>query len=484
MLPELDGQGPLYQQLSRALRAAVEAGRLPAGGRLPSTRELAEALELSRNTVRAAYDHLVASGVIASRHGSGAYALPAGPVPQGVGERNRIPPTSRYSARTRAIHDYAAPRLHRGLRFNLQYGEPLADALLPDTWRRELARAAAYTSLGYPPMQGLPELRLEVARWLRERRGIDADADDIVIVAGAQQALSLAARVLLDEDDTAVIEDPGYFGARWALQAHGARLVAVPVDGGGLVTDALPQARPGLIYVTPTHQFPLGVTLSARRRGELLRYANHHGTWIVEDDYDGELSYDGPPALPLRALPESADHVIHVGSFSKLIAPSLRLAYLVAPRELRGDFVSAKLLCDLGCSAIEQAALAGFMRSGAFARHLRRVVRALRARRNALITGLARHAAPHLRVEKPGSGMHLVAWTTPGSRLHLPSLVRLAADTGVGLHPVMPHYMAQRAPPGLLLGYAGLSVAEIGLACRLLGPCIEQAARTGVDPAP
>jgi GntR family transcriptional regulator/MocR family aminotransferase len=475
MLPELDGRGPLYQQLSRALQGAVEAGRLQTGARLPSTRELAEALDVSRNTVRAAYDDLVASGVIASRHGSGAYALPTEPAPRGSRETARIPPTSRYSERTRAIHDYGAPRLHHGLRFNLQYGEALADTLLPDTWRRELARAAAYTSLGYPPMQGLPELRLEVARWLRERRGIHADPEDIVIVSGTQQALSLAARVLLDEGDSAVIEDPGYFGARWALQAHGARLVAVPVDRSGLMTEHLPNTRPGLIVVTPTHQFPLGVTLAAQRRSELLCYARRQDSWIVEDDYDGELSYDGPPVAPLRAIPEGSERVIHVGSFSKLIAPSLRLAYLVAPRALRSDFVSAKLLCDLGCSAIEQAALAGFMRSGAFARHLRRVVRALRARREALTAGLARHAAPHLTVDKPGSGMHLVAWTEPGSRLHVPSLIRLAAAAGVGLHPVMPHYVAHRAPPGLLLGYAGLSAAEIRAACRVLGPCIEQA---------
>jgi GntR family transcriptional regulator / MocR family aminotransferase len=481
MFLELDGQGPKYQQLGRALQQAMAEGRLAPGARLPSTRDLAHTLRLSRNTVRSAYDHLAAGGVIAGRHGSGSYTLASpskGPPAQPAAPPAALPPQSRFSARTRAIHDYAAPRIHRGLRFNLQYGEPLTDVLLPDVWKRELARAASYTRLGYPPMQGLPELRQAVARYLHERRGIVAEADDIVIVAGTQQALSLAARVLLDEGAAAVMEDPGYFAARWALAAHGATLIPVPVDRGGLVVERLPEQRPGLIYVTPTHQFPLGVALAARRRAELLRYAKAQRTWIVEDDYDGELNFDGPAVRPLRAM-AGGEQVIHVGSFSKVLAPSLRLAYLVAPRALRDDFVSAKLLCDLGCSAIEQAALAGLLTSGGFERHLRRVVRALRSRRNALVAGLRRHAAPHLRFDVPTTGMHLVAWQAASSRLHLPTLIRVAAGSGIGLHPLGPHAWAHEAAPALLLGYAGLSAAEITLACRLLGPCIEQALREG-----
>jgi GntR family transcriptional regulator / MocR family aminotransferase len=478
MLLELDGQGPMYQQLSRALQHAVQVGRLPPGKRLPSTRDLCQSMQMSRNTVRSAYEHLTAAGVVGGRLGSGTFALaPAKSAPP-TSHQQHLAPQSRFSARTRAIHDYAMPRLHTGLRFNLQYGEPLTDPLLPDLWRRELARAAAYTSLGYPPMQGLIDLRQAVASYLSERRGIVADPADIVIVAGTQQALSLAARVLLDEGTPAVIEDPGYFGARWVLQAHGAVVVPVPTDRSGLVIDRLPQQRPGLIYTTPAHQFPLGVVLSPRRRAGLLRYAHRHATWIVEDDYDGEISFDGQAAAPLRAL-DGGERVIHVGSFSKVLAPSLRLAYVVVPRALRDDFVSAKLLCDLGCSAIEQAALAHFLQNGGFTRHLRRVVRALLARRNALVAGLQRHAAMHFRIEVPATGMHLVAWQLASSRLKLPSLIRIAAGSGVGLHSIGAHSMAPKPPAGLMLGYAGLSPSEIGMACRLLGPCIERAAAEG-----
>ncbi|MBC7830568.1 MAG: GntR family transcriptional regulator, partial [Hyphomicrobium sp.] len=174
MLLELDGQGPMYQQLSRALRHAVQVGRLPPGKRLPSTRDLCQSVRVSRNTVRSAYQHLTAAGVVGGRHGSGTFALAPAKSPLTAAHQQHLTPQSRFSARTRAIHDYAAPRLHTGLRFNLQYGEPLTDPLLPDLWRRELARAAAYTSSGYPPMQGLVELRQSVASYLSERRGIVA----------------------------------------------------------------------------------------------------------------------------------------------------------------------------------------------------------------------------------------------------------------------------------------------------------------------
>ena len=355
----------------------------------------------------------------------------------------------------------------------MQNGEPLTDL-----WCQELARAATHTSLGDPPMQGLIELRQAVASHLSERRGIVADPADIVIVAGTQQALSLAARVLLDEGTPAVIEDPGYFGARWVLQAHGAILAPVPVNRAGMVIDRLPQQRFGLIYTTPAHQFPPGVALSPRRRADLLRYAHRHATWIVEDDDDGEISFDGPAIAPLRAL-DGGERVTHVGSFSKVLAPSLRLANAAVPRALRDDFVSAKTLCDLGCSAIQQAALAYLLQSGEFMRHLRRVVRALQARRNAVVLDLQRHAAAHFRVEVPPTGMPLVASLHPGSRLNLTSLIRIAAATGVGLHLIGVHSMAAKPPAGLLLGYTGLSPAEIGIACRLLGPCIERAVAGG-----
>ncbi len=477
MLLDLDGRGPIYQQVSRAIQIALRHGRLATGGRLPSTRDLAQELKISRNTARAAYDDLAAAGIVIGRQGSGSFAATA---PLNVPPSSHAPllaPQSAFSRRTREIRDFSIGAIHRGLRFNLQYGEPLTDQLLPDLWRRELARAAAYTSLGYPFAQGLPELRQQIAGYLAQRRGIEAAPDDVIIVSGTQQALSLAARVLLDPGDPAVIEDPGYFGAGWILHAHGARIVPVPVDRNGLVTDSLPARRPGLVYTTPAHQFPLGVVMSQRRRGELMRYARRHDTWILEDHYDGEVSFDGPPSPPLRAA-DVHERVIHIGTFSKVLAPSLRLAYLVAPHALRRDFIVAKRLCDMGCSAIEQAALAHFLASGGFQRHLRRVTRTLRARRNALMAGLRQHAGAHFSFDAPTAGMHLVALRSPRSTLDLDELIRCAAAAGVGLHPLAPHYLAESGPAGLLLGYAGMAPAEIDMACRILGTCVQAVERS------
>jgi GntR family transcriptional regulator/MocR family aminotransferase len=475
---ELDGEGPKYLQLSRAIRSAVQEGRIASGARLPPTRELAQTLGLARNTVRGAYEHLGSTGFVHGRVGAGSFinALPrtlASPA-RPAAPATVVDAPSGYARRLRQLApEFGAWRLQRSARYNLQYGEPYTDALLPDQWRNELARAALYTDLGYPPTLGLPALREAVCQYLRSRRAVPATPQDILIVSGTQQALSLAARVLLDEGDTAVIEEPGYFSGRHTLLAHGAHLVGVPVDRSGIVTDALPARRPGMIFVTPAHQFPLGSTLSQRRRAELLRYAARHDTWIIEDDYDAEIRYDGRQVPALCAL-DKQRRVIFVGSFSKVLAPSLRLAYLVVPPALRNDFVHAKRLCDMGCPAIEQAALAHFMSSGGFERHLRRVVRSLRARRDALFSALRQHAADAIELQESRAGMHVVGWLKGAAAARPEALIGHAAALGLGLHPLAPHYLV-RPPktPGLLLGFAALSPGEIEVAARLLGRAVE-----------
>jgi GntR family transcriptional regulator/MocR family aminotransferase len=469
---ELDGEGPKYLQLSRAIRSAVQEGRLERGARLPPTRELAQALGLARNTVRGAYEHLGTSGYVRGRVGAGSFVDAPGPGPRPAASGAAVEAPSAYARRARELAPLLAPwRPLRGLRYNLQYGEPFTDALLPDQWRDELARAALYTGLGYPPMVGLQALREEVCRYLRSRRAVPATPDDVIIVSGTQQALSLAARVLLDEGATAVVEEPGYFSARHALIAHGAKLVGVPVDRSGLVTEALPARRPGMIFVTPAHQFPLGAVMSQRRRLELLRYAARHDTWIVEDDYDAEIRYDARQVPALCAL-DKQRRVIFVGTFSKVLAPSLRLAYMVVPPALRDDFISAKRLSDMGCPAIEQAALAHFMASGGFERHLRRVVRALRARRDALFATLRQHARGAIELQESRAGMHVVGWLRGAAAQRPEALVAQAAALGVGLHPLAPHYLDPPPAPGLLLGFAALSPGEIESAGRLLGRAI------------
>ncbi|MGM9490107.1 PLP-dependent aminotransferase family protein [Ideonella sp. YS5] len=477
---DLDGQGPQYLQLSRAIRHAVQQGRIAGGTRLPATRELAQTLGLARNTVRAAYEHLSTVGLLQGRIGAGSFiadklpppaALPAAAAPMEDHARAAAP--SDYARRARELEpEFARWRYRPGLRYNLQYGEPFTDALLPEQWRNELARAALYTGPGYAPVQGLPVLREAVCDYLRTRRAVVATPEDVIIVAGTQQGLSLAARVLLDEGDTAVVEEPGYFSVRQTLSAHGARVLGVTVDRLGLVTSKLPDQRPGLVFVTPSHQFPLGAVMSQRRRQELLRYADRHDSWIVEDDYDAEVRYDGRQVAALRSI-DKGDRVIFIGSFSKVLSPSLRLAYLVAPRGLRHDFVNAKRLADMGCPAIEQAALAHFMSSGGFERHLRRVVRALRARRKALVDTLHLHAGEALSLQDGHAGMHLVGWLKGRAAAQPAALVARAASLGLGLHPLSDHYVAPPPAPALLFGFAALSPSEIESAGRLLARALE-----------
>jgi GntR family transcriptional regulator / MocR family aminotransferase len=480
MFLQLDGNGPLYSQLTRALKQAILRGQLKAGSRLPATRALAAELGLSRNTVLTAYDWLGAEQLVVATAGSGTFVRRAMNTGGFVAETAEVPPQTRYAGRLRGLPPLALRAGVVPLAYDLQYGEPLADLLLVGAWRRELARAAASADWRYPSSAGLKSLRHAIRDYLARRRGVVCDADDIVIVNGAQQAVALMARLLLNEGDTAVVEDPGYQLAVHALRAHGARLVPVGVDAQGLRVDALPPDGVRLIHVTPSHQFPSGAVLSLERRLALLEYAVAGQCWLIEDDYDGEFRYDAAAIPALRSL-DVRQRVVYVGSFSKVLFPGLRLGYVVCPSGLRDDLVAAKRLDDIGCGLIEQAALAELMSSGAFDRHLRRTATELRRRRAALLEGLARHCAGHLRFEDSRAGMHLVGWLPGWTAADLQTLVAHARFRGLGLHPIGPHYLSAPAPAGLLLGFASLSAKQLQAASALLGNCLREVAGRNFD---
>jgi GntR family transcriptional regulator / MocR family aminotransferase len=469
---ELDGKGPLYDQLTRALKASILDGRIAAGTQLPPTRELAEELELSRTTVLAAYEQLRAEGFIDGRVGSGSYVSDLQARHPTHHAATTVPPPTRYAQRAREVRDWSIARMHRGLRYDLQYGNPLINPALNNTWGRELARAAAYTPLNISEVAGLAALRKQTCDYLARRRGIQAEPDDMIIVSGTQQAIDLTARVLLNEGDRVVLEEPHYFSAHQALAAHGADLVAVPTDKQGLSCDELPTQSPRLIYVTPSHHFPTGAVLSLPRRLELLRYAQQHQCWILEDDYDGEFRYDAHPLAALRAL-DDGDRVIYVGTFSKVLFGGLRLAYMVLPAALRMDFVNAKYFSDIACPVVEQAALAHFMEDGGFERHLRLARKELKARREALIAGLKAYARDRVEIDDTPAGMHVVVWLRNNDPSHCQALVEYAHERGLGLHPMAPLYMHAPKRQGLLLGYCGLSVAELHEAMKLFGHCLD-----------
>ena len=473
MFIELDGDGPAYQQLTRALKAAILGGGLSAGMRLPPTRALAQELGMSRITVLSAYDQLRAEGYLHSRVGSGSY----------VSELQTAPPArhhvcsaiatpSRYARRARHLSDRSISRMHRGLRFNMQYGEISGLHGLNTSWGRELVRAAAYTPLERPLPEGSLALREQICRYLASRRGIRAAPEEILIVNGAQQAFDLVARVLLDEGDLAVMEEPHYFGAWRAFAAHGAEMQSVRTDRDGLVCGELPQRAPRLVCVTPAHQFPSGPAMSLPRRLELLQYAEANACWILEDDYDSEFRYDSQPLAALRSLDHS-DRVIYVGTFSKVLFGSIRMGYMLLPGALRHDFVNARYLADTCGTAIEQAALAHFMESGTFERHLRTVGKLLKRRRQVLLDSLRRHAGNRVRIADSHAGMHVLAWLPEYDHAQLDELIRHAHERGLGLYPVAPCYHRKPAVPGLILGYCGLPEAELREAMRLFGSCLD-----------
>ncbi|WP_426701049.1 PLP-dependent aminotransferase family protein [Rhodanobacter sp. Col0626] len=469
----LDGNGPQYSQLTRAMKAAILEGRMDAGSPLPPTRVLARELELSRTTVLAAYEQLRAEGFIDARRGSGSYVATVQGGPKLHVSESTIEPPSRYIKRARQVQNRLIARLHHGLRYDLQYGSSLINPALNDVWARELARAAAYTPIDAISSQGLPALRQQVCGYLARRRGVQALPENVLIVSGAQQAFSLAARVLLDEGDPVVLEEPHYFGAYQTLTAHGARIVGVPVDDAGLICADLPRPAPSLICVTPSHQFPTGAVLSHPRRLELLRYADAQQCWILEDDYDGEFRYDAQPLAALRSLDEG-DRVIYVGTFSKVLFGSLRLAYMVLPTALRDDFVTAKFLSDFSCPTIEQVALAHFMEDGGFERHLRKARKELKSRREELIHGLRQHAGERVEVVDSPAGMHVVVWLHGYDQAHADALIELAHERGLGLYSMTPHYLNPPARQGLLLGYCGLPLNELRDAMQLFGRCLDE----------
>jgi GntR family transcriptional regulator/MocR family aminotransferase len=472
MYLQLDGNGATYEQLARAIQAAIRKGRIPEGDKLLPSRELASQLKVSRNTVVSAYELLCSQQWARSRHGSGTYVMRAARQPIRVRNRDNIPPPSRYSSRLRnAPHGGPGSRMPQ-LRYDLQYAEPVVNPALPRTWRAHLLRAVRETTLGYPLVQGLFELREEICRYVARRRGFACSPANVLIVSGTQQALTLALRVLVDEGDAAVIEDPCYRLASDAVRTHGARVLPVRVDDQGLVCSELPSVRPSLICVSPSHQFPSGAIMSQPRREELLRYAARHSSWIIEDDFDGEFRYDTAQIPALRSL-DAGERVLYVGSFSKTLFPGLRLGYLICPSGLLEDLRRAKRHDDLGCGSIEQHALASFMHSGEFERHLRKVMLELRKRRAALIGALRRYC-PEARINDSRSGMHMVAWLPHFTYRQLDALLLATRRRSLGVRPIHAYYANRPATPGLLLGVASLSAPQLRVAARLLGEALTE----------
>jgi GntR family transcriptional regulator/MocR family aminotransferase len=479
----LDGRGRLGLQLFRSVRAAIVEGRLKPGQRLPSTRDLAAHLKLSRKVVLEGFQQLLEEGYLEARAGSGtrvttrlpdALLTPWKPRPEHGAARTSPVPLSTRAAAAMALHAWPPPGrpAKPGLRYNFQYGIPALADFPVDTWARLVARRARDASLSmlrYGKTLGFDPLRQQIAEYLGRARGVVTTPDQVLVVNGTQQAVDLIARLLVNPGDAVVVEEPCYQAARQALLVAGAEAVACPVDRHGLRTDRLPGSRAiKLAYVTPSHQFPLGGILPLARRLELLRWAEQRGAYLIEDDYDSEFQYDHRPVQALQGL-DRAGRVLYVGSLSKVLFPSLRIGYLVVPSVLVQPLATLRLLTDYHTPTFEQAVLSDFMKDGDFERHLRRSRARNKARRVRLVEALQEHCGADVEITGASAGLHIAVWLRHVAAGAVSDLVARAADRGVGIYPIAPYFLRPPRRAGLLLGYANLSERDIVEGVRRLG---------------
>lgn len=465
---------PAYRRLAEAIREGILDGRFRPGDRVPPSRTLASMLRLARNTVLEAYEQLAAEGYLTSRHGSGTFVAPhlpdaafraAYPLVRtdGYGAGAGARRLSAFGERVVGgeVPGYVQRQDERSP-FEFRYGTPSFEEFPVDAWRTLTKRVLDYPPkelLGYGPTEGLPRLREALARYLQRSRGVRCEADDVIIVNGSQQALDLAARVLIDAGDTVVIEEPCYQGARAVFAANGAKLAPVRCDEEGIVVDDLP-ASARVAYVTPSHQFPTGAVMSASRRLDLLQWADRAGAVIIEDDYDSEFRYEGRPLAALQGLDRSGA-VLYTGTLSKVLLPALRLGYMVAPVRFQAAVRGAKWLTDRHVALLYQAVLALFIEEGHFERHLRRMRKVYQRRRDALLEAFARNFGDRAVVMGTESGMHvLVRLDGIGDT---EAFIARARTQGVGIYSARGYHTLE-PPPGamFLMGYS--SIDEVGIA--------------------
>jgi GntR family transcriptional regulator/MocR family aminotransferase len=469
--------GPLFRQVYLGFRQAILTGAFAGGEKLPSTRDVAEQLGISRTVVVLAYDQLLAEGFAVGRSGSGTYvssdvnvSRPARPLEGSAIMKTRL---SRFgSAAAAAWTRVDFPERRRSsLRYDFAYGRSDLATFPFEMWRRILlrcARKAPVSELDYGPAGGNLALREAICTHVRRSRAVVCEPSQVVVVNGSQQSLDLIARVLIEAGDRVVIEDPVYQGTREVLRAAGARLLPVTVDRDGLDPARLPsQAR--IAFVTPSHQFPTGAILPLSRRLALLEWAKRRRALIVEDDYDGEFRYDSQPLESLQSL-DREGRVLYIGTFSRTVFSALRIGYLIAPTNLVTAFTAAKWLCDRHTATLEQEALAEFISSGTYERYLRRVRRRNAARRKTLLDSIHEHLGDRVTVTGDGAGAHVVLW--PRGRRSETEIVSAAAARDVGIYGISRYFVARPKHVGLMLGYARMTEIEIREGIGRLGEVI------------
>ena len=462
---------PYYTQIYDGYRTAILAGRLGPGQRLPSTRTLAAELQISRLPVLNAFEQLLHEGYLEGKVGSGTYVRDC--IPDDIARPMRVQRPVLGTRRPVVLApEFGRSRRHGGV--GIFKSLPALDRFPHETFARLTRRHAARLHsdlLAYGDPGGYAPLREAIASYLSTARAVDCDPAQVIIVSGSQMGLRLAAMTLATADSLAFIEEPGYPGARQALSMATATVVPVAVDKDGIDVGAIAQhgERMKLAYVTPSHQYPLGVSLGVSRRLELLGWAERNDAWILEDDYDSEFRYSSRTLGALQGM-DANGRVIYLGTFSKVLFPALRLGYLVVPHELISRFIRMRESFDLCSPILHQLVLTDFLKEGHFARHLRRMRAAYLARRDAMITAIREHAHDVLTVENGDAGLHLVAFLPQGA--DDTEVARRAAQHGLFPTPLSSCYATTPARQGLILGFGGSEPEVIEASIRTLAEVI------------
>ncbi|WP_448952930.1 MocR-like pyridoxine biosynthesis transcription factor PdxR [Labrys neptuniae] len=458
LMPVLPGRGPRARELYAAIRRLIETGLAQPGAKLPTTRDLAGRLGLSRAAAVAAFEMLVADGFAEARVGAGTFV--AAEVPAVKEEPSSVPRPAASSALPCelgvATIDEKTMRVFRGL------------------IARNLARPGP-EHFHYGDPRGSPRLREAIAAYLRAARGVRCDAEQIVVTTGTMHGLDLVARTTLEPGDAAGIEDPCYPLAKAVLEAAGGRLIGIPVDEEGIdVAGGLARGdKARLVYVTPSHQFPLGVVMTMRRRLALLDWARRNDAWIIEDDYDSEFRFAGPPLTALQGM-DGADRVAYLGTFSKVLFPGIRIGYAVLPKVLLDRVLRLRTLSDRQPSTLVHGATADFLNEGHFAAHLRRARRRVQLARDRFVEALGHHGAGRLSFAVPEQGLHLVA--ALGETVEDRPLGQALAAAGVGSRALSPMYLSAPARKGLVLGFSGFDGDALAAAAARIGDVLRTAA--------
>jgi len=467
---ELEADAPRHRQVYWALRRAIETGTLEPGAKIPPSRVLAQYLGLSRTTVTTALAQLAAEGYITARVGSGTFVQSLeSPSPPGEPLPPRKPPVLGH--RTSLLNSVPETE-SRWVRRPFRPDVPALELFPIEIWARLSQRRWRHLSpsqLDYPELLGFWPLRQIIAQYLRHARGLKANAEDVAVTGGTRQTLNELCYLLANPGDVIWVEDPGYRGIREAARLAGLTVVPIPVDSEGLNLDwALTQAPPPqMIYVTPSHQYPLGMTMSWRRRRALLEYARQIPCWIIEDDYDSEYRYEGLPPTALAGM-DPTGGVIYLGSWSKVLAPVLRLGYMVAPSTVIQRFREWRATWDHGLPGIDQRILTDFLEKGHFERHIRHTRAVYGARREAFYEAVTRYWGEALRLGRPVGGLSTVGYLPAGADDR-----RIAAQLAahqIQAPPLSRYFDREASQSGLILGYAAYSPEQIFQAVRQVAP--------------